>query len=70
MAYSLYLQRPYLLNDDFLKKVDKLHLKEEYARISLLDWDSENPREEIDGLIIGGSFNFDASSSMRRTGSL
>lgn len=70
MAYSLYLQRPYLLNDNFLKKVDKLHLKEEYARISLLDWDSENPREEIDGLIIGGSFNFDASSSMRRTGSL
>lgn len=70
MAYSVYLERPYLLNDEFLKEVDSIKIKNEYARITLLDWESENPKERIDGLILDGNFNFDATSSMRRTGNI
>ena len=70
MALSLYLQRPYLLNEDFLKEVDNLRVKHEYAKISLLDWTTEDPIREIQGNIISGNFNYDATSSMRRTGSL
>ena len=70
MALSLYLQRPYLLNEDFLKEVDNLKVKYEYAKISLLDWTTEDPIREIQGNIISGNFNYDATSSMRRTGSL
>ena len=50
----------------FLELMDKEHLKEQYAKIILLDW-QENPIQEIQGVVTGGNLNIDGKSSMRRT---
>ena len=59
----------YLKDKKFLSLVDNLHLKEQYARITLLNW-QEEPIKEIQGLITGGSINIDGKSSVRRTSNL
>ena len=56
----------YLTDADFLKYVDSLHLKEQYAKITLLDWE-ENPIKDIQGIITGGNINLDGRSAIRRT---
>lgn len=56
----------YLKNKDFLIQVDELHLKEQFVKITLLDW-NEDPLEEIQGLVTGGNINMDGKSSLRRT---
>lgn len=60
---------PYLRDPDFLKQFDTEHLKEQYAKITLLDWE-EKPIKDIHGIITGGSLNVDGKSSLRRTCSL
>ena len=59
----------YLKDKKFLSLVDNLHLKEQYAKITLLNW-QEEPIKEIQGLITGGSINIDGKSSVRRTSNL
>lgn len=59
----------YLTDADFLKYVDSLHLKEQYAKITLLDWE-ENPIKDIQGIITGGNINLDGKSAIRRTVSI
>lgn len=60
---------PYLQNQEFLKLIDELQLKMTYVKIILLNW-QEQEIEEIQGKIIDGNITVDASSSLRRTGSL
>lgn len=55
------------LNDlDFLKALDKLHLRIQYAKIILLSFD-EKPIREIQGNITAGTLNVNGSSAVRRT---
>ena len=56
----------YLKDADFLKELDFSHLKEQYAKITVLDW-LENPIQDIQGIVTGGSINIDGNSSIRRT---
>ena len=60
---------PYLKDSFFLKKFDKLKIKEQLVKIIVLTFD-EKPIEEIQGKIISGNFSLDGSSGMRRTGNL
>ena len=66
---SIYWKYPYLLNDTFLKKIDKQRVQMLYIKVILLTW-QENTIEEIEGIVTGGGLNVDGSSALRRTGSL
>ena len=59
----------YLKDKDFLKKMDEQRLREQFVKITLLNW-NEDPVEEIQGLTTGGTINLDGKSSLRRTCSL
>lgn len=59
----------YLKDKDFLKKMDEQRLREQFVKITLLNW-NEDPVEEIQGLATGGTINLDGKSSLRRTCSL
>lgn len=58
-----------LLDKDFLLKLDQQKEKENFARIISLDFD-ENPLEQIEGRVTGGSVNIDGTSAVRRSCSL
>lgn len=60
---------PYLKDDVFLLQMDNLPVKEQYTKITVLDW-KENPIEEIQGKVNSGQLNFDGSSQVRRTGNI
>ena len=60
---------PYLKDSSFLKILDKSNNKEQFIKITALTFD-ERPIKFIEGLITGGSLNFDGKSSVRRTGSI
>lgn len=57
---------PYLNDAEFIKFIHEQHIGEQYAKIILLDW-LENPVQEIQGIVTGGSINLDGKSSVRRT---
>lgn len=57
---------PYLKDTFFLNLIDKLKVKEQYVKITLLDF-LEKPIRSIQGQIISGSINLDGNSSIRRT---
>ena len=59
-------QYKYLTDASFLKEIDNQHLKEQFVKITVLDW-LERPIQEIQGLVTGGNLNLDGSSSVRRT---
>jgi hypothetical protein len=59
----------YLEDMTFLEKLDRLHLRTQYARITLLTFD-EKPIKEIQGNITAGSLTVNGSSTIRRTLSL
>ena len=61
--------RNFLLDEEFLRQLDLVRDKTTYAKIILLTWD-EQPVEEIQGRITGGSVNIDGASAVRRTCSL
>lgn len=63
MRYKRY---EYLNDQDFLIKVDSLQIQEQYARIIVLDW-SEEPIQEIQGIVTAGNLNLDGKSALRRT---
>lgn len=58
--------RPYLRDKNFLKIIDRISLKEEFAKITILNW-QERPIEEIQGKVSSGTLNINGSSSLRRT---
>lgn len=60
---------PYLKNQNFLKKIDKVAIKEQNVKITILSVD-EKPIQEIQGRCINGSLTIDGHSTIRRTGSL
>lgn len=57
---------PYLQDSSFLKSFDKLKVKEQYVKITILDF-LEKPIQAIEGRVLGGSINIDGNSSIRRT---
>lgn len=57
---------PYLKDSAFLQVIDKLQNKEQYVRITLLDF-VEKPIRTIQGQVISGNVNLDGASSIRRT---
>lgn len=56
----------YLTDEEFLQEIDNTHLKEQFAKITVLDWE-ENPIQDIQGVVTGGSINIDGKSAVRRT---
>lgn len=57
---------PYLQDIDFLREFDELQLKEQYVKITVLDF-LEKPIQDIQGQVISGSLNIDGQSTVRRT---
>lgn len=66
MAYDF----PYLKDSIFLKDFDEMKLKEQFVKITVLNFIDETPIQEIQGKVTGGSISFDGSSAMRRTGNI
>ena len=60
---------PYLKDTTFLKKFDKVKLKQQFIKLIVLSFD-EVPIAEIQGKVIGGNLSLDGSSAMRRTGNI
>ncbi len=57
---------PYLKDSTFLQLIDRMKNKEQYVKITLLDF-IERPIQEIQGQIISGNINLDGTSRIRRT---
>lgn len=60
------MNQNYFLDKDFLYKLIRSRSKEIYAKIIALNFE-ENPLQQIEGKVTGGSLNIDGSSSVRRT---
>ena len=60
----------YLHDEEFLKKIDTFHIKEQHIRVSVLDFITENPIHNIEGQATGGTINLAGNSAVRRTGNL
>lgn len=60
----------YMQDSRFLLEIDKMRIKEKYARITVLDFFNEKPIENIEAKITQGSINIVKDSPMRRTASL
>lgn len=59
----------YLQDSTFLSEVDNLEIKTQYVKITVLDW-LENPIQEVQGIVTGGSASLDGKSGMRRSANL
>ena len=59
----------FLQDKRFLQEIDKLHIKQQFIKITVLNW-KEEPLKTVQGIAISGSVNLDGSSSMRRTATL
>lgn len=57
------------LDQDFLKKLDSIQIKEVYAKVIALN-DNDETLETIEGRVTQGTVNIDGASSVRRTCSL
>lgn len=60
---------PYLKDNIFLERVNQARVKKQFVKITFLDW-LENPIQEVQALVTGGSINIDGNSSVRRTANL
>ena len=60
---------PYLNNKAFLKALDEENFKEQFVRITVLDFKSERPLASLEGKSTAGSCNVSGTSNMRRTAS-
>lgn len=56
----------YLKDASFLKKIDNLQVREQYVKITVLDF-YERPIEEIQGKVTSGTISLNGSSAIRRT---
>ena len=59
----------FLQDKRFLQQLDALRIKEQFVKITVLNW-KEEPLEQIQGIATSGSVNLDGNSSMRRTATL
>ena len=66
------MKRQYSYSNDleFLGKIDALRVQEQWVKITLLEYSSEVPIENIEGKVVSGSLTKDGSSAVRRTCSL
>lgn len=60
---------PFLRDRRFLHQIDHLRIKQQYVKITVLNW-KEQPIQQIQGICISGNLNVDSSSAMRRTATL
>lgn len=60
---------PYLNDKSFLIDFDNENFKQQYVRITILDFQSERPIASIEGKSTAGSCNLSGTSNMRRTAS-
>lgn len=59
------------INDrGFLQEVNKYKVKQYYAAIMMLDFETEEPLGRIEGKIVSGSMSISGKSNTRRTGSM
>lgn len=56
----------YLNDSSFLDIINHLPVKEQFVKITVLNW-NEFPIQDIQGKVSGGSLNLDGQSSVRRT---
>ena len=63
-------QYTYSNDKEFLSKIDALRIKEQWVKITLLEYDSEIPLKSIEGEITSGSLTKTGDSAVRRTCSL
>lgn len=56
----------YLKDTEFLRKLDKMKIRTQFAKIILLDF-AEKPIKEIQGTITNGTLNINGASTCRRT---
>ena len=56
----------YSSDKSFLELIDNEHLKEQFVKITILDWE-ERPIQEVQGIVTGGNLNLDGNSNVRRT---
>lgn len=56
----------YSNDKSFLELVDNEYLKEQFVKITILDWE-EKPIQEVQGIVTGGNLNLDGNSNVRRT---
>lgn len=61
---------PYLKDIDFLHKFDKNRNKEQFLKVTILDWKNESPIQEVTGSVLDGNISLDGSSAMRRTANI
>ncbi len=57
---------PYLNDSTFLEEVDRIRNKEQFVRITILDF-YERPLQAIEGRTTGGSVTIDGNSTVRRS---
>ena len=60
---------PYLKDEAFIEKINQAIIKQQYVKITFLNW-NEDPIQEIQALATSGSINIDGNSSVRRTANL
>jgi len=58
---------PYLQNSQFLKELDNYKNREQYIKITVLDFLTEDPIQEIQGITTAGNLTIDGKSAVRRT---
>ena len=61
---------PYLKDSSFLQMFDKERLKEQYVKITVLNFSDEKPIQSIEGLVTAGNVNISGDSALRRTMSI
>ena len=59
----------YLNDSSFLKEFDKQKIKEQYIKITALDFISEMELEDVEGKVISGNLNL-SDGAVRRNGNL
>ena len=59
----------YLNDKAFLKAMDEENYKEQFVRITVLDFKTEKPIASLEGVCTTGSCNISGTSNMRRTAS-
>ena len=61
---------PYLQDFSFLHMFDKMRLKEQYVKINVLNFQTEDLIQSIESQVLSGSITLDGSSAMRRTANI
>lgn len=60
----------FLQDETFLLKLNQFHVREYYAAIMLLDFETEKPINRIEGKVVSGNMNIAANSPTRKTGNM